>query len=68
LFDKDSPEYDKIIDGKGAFFFWPMEKGTFPIFLYSRMVLFFGFWVFFFNKLKSLAIRRRLERRNSILV
>ncbi|MHA7130049.1 quinol:cytochrome C oxidoreductase [Algoriphagus namhaensis] len=55
LFDKNSPEYDKIIDGKGAFFYWPMEKGTFPIFYIARMVLFFGFWVFFFNKLKSLS-------------
>jgi hypothetical protein len=28
LFDKNDPQYDKIIDGKGAFFFWPMDKGT----------------------------------------
>ncbi len=55
LFDQASPEYDKIIDGKGSFFYWPMEKGTFPIFYIVRMVLFFGFWVFFFNKLKSLS-------------
>ncbi len=55
LFDKASPEYDKIIDGKGAFFYWPMAKGTFPAFFIARMVLFFGFWVFFFNKLKSLS-------------
>lgn len=55
LFDITSPEYDKIIDGKGTFFYWPMEKGTFPIFYVVRMVLFFGFWVFFFNKLKSLS-------------
>jgi len=55
LFDKASPEYDKIIDGKGAFFYWPMEKGTFPVFFIARMFLFFGFWVFFFNKLKSLS-------------
>ncbi|MFC3878758.1 quinol:cytochrome C oxidoreductase [Algoriphagus namhaensis] len=55
LFDPASAEYDKIIDGKGAFFYWPMEKGTFPIFYIVRMVLFFGFWVFFFNKLKSLS-------------
>ncbi|MDG1278403.1 MAG: quinol:cytochrome C oxidoreductase [Algoriphagus sp.] len=55
LFDKASPEYDKIIDGKGAFFYWPMAKGTFPVFYIARMVLFFGFWVFFFNKLKKLS-------------
>lgn len=55
VFDKSSPEYDKIIDGKGSFFYWPMEKGTFPIFYIVRMVLFFGFWVFFFNKLRKLS-------------
>jgi hypothetical protein len=61
LFDKDSPQYDKLIDGKGAFFFWPLAKGTFPIFFIARMVIFFGFWVFFFNKLKSLAFEEDLN-------
>ena len=55
LFDKNDPHYDKIIDGKGAFFFWPMEKGTFPVFYIARMVIFFGFWVFFFNKFKQIS-------------
>lgn len=55
LFDQNHPDYDKIIDGKGAFFFWPLAKGSFPIFFVARMVLFFGFWVFFFNKLRSLS-------------
>ncbi|WP_425637431.1 quinol:cytochrome C oxidoreductase [Algoriphagus yeomjeoni] len=53
LFDKSSPEYDSIIDGKGAFFYWPMAKGTFPVFYIFRMVLFFGFWVFFFKKFQQ---------------
>ncbi|WP_339700765.1 quinol:cytochrome C oxidoreductase [Algoriphagus aquimarinus] len=53
LFDKASPEYDKIIDGKGSFFYWPMAKGTFPVFYIFRMVLFFGFWVFFFKKFQQ---------------
>jgi hypothetical protein len=55
LFDINSPEYDKIIDGKGTFFYWPMAKGTFPVFYILRMVLFFGFWVFFFNKFKKIS-------------
>ncbi|RAI90200.1 quinol:cytochrome C oxidoreductase [Algoriphagus yeomjeoni] len=53
LFDKASPEYDHIIDGKGSFFYWPMAKGTFPVFYIFRMVLFFGFWVFFFKKFQQ---------------
>jgi hypothetical protein len=55
LFDKNDAQYDYIIDGKGAFFYWPMEKGSFPIFFIIRMIAFFGIWVFFFNKLKSLS-------------
>ncbi|UJP66849.1 quinol:cytochrome C oxidoreductase [Mongoliitalea daihaiensis] len=55
LFDKNDPQYDFIIDGKGAFFFWPLEKGTFPVFFLVRMVLFLGIWIFFFNKLKKLS-------------
>lgn len=55
LFDKNDPQYDSIIDGKGAFFYWPMEKGTFPIFYIGRMILFFAFWVFFFNKFKKIS-------------
>ncbi len=55
LFDKNDPQYDKIIDGKGAFFYWPMEKGTFPIFYIVRMVLFFTFWVLFFKKFQKIS-------------
>lgn len=61
VFDKAGAEYDRIIDGKGNFFYWPMEKGTFPIFYIVRMVLFFGFWIFFFNKLKSLSYEEDLQ-------
>ena len=60
LFDKNDPQYDSIIDGKGAFFFWPMEKGTFPIFYIARMIIFFGFWVFFFTKFKKLSAQEDL--------
>ncbi|PZX56000.1 hypothetical protein LV84_02363 [Algoriphagus ratkowskyi] len=60
LFDKASADYDSIIDGKGAFFYWPMAKGTFPIFFVIRMVLFFGFWVFFFKKFQSLTYNEDL--------
>lgn len=61
LFDKNDPQYDRIIDGKGSFFYWPMAKGTFPVFYIVRMVLFFGFWIFFFNKLKNLSYAEDLQ-------
>lgn len=62
--EADAANYDKIIDGKGSFFYWPMEKGSFPIFYIVRMVLFFGFWVFFFQKLKSLSEQEDLNGGN----
>jgi hypothetical protein len=55
LFDKNDPQYDSIIDGKGAFFYWPMEKGTFPIFYVARMIIFFAFWFFFFKKFNQIS-------------
>ncbi|SHM57985.1 hypothetical protein SAMN04488057_102210 [Cyclobacterium lianum] len=61
IFDITDPQYDRIIDGKGNFFYWPMEKGSFPIFYILRMVLFFGFWIFFFNKLKNLSFEEDIK-------
>lgn len=44
--------YDKIIDGKSGYFFWPMESGSFPLFFVLRMVAFFGLWYLFFVWIK----------------
>ncbi|WP_226390560.1 quinol:cytochrome C oxidoreductase [Penaeicola halotolerans] len=65
LYDTTSPEYDKIIDGKKTFFFWPGEAGGFPLFYFLRMVVFFGVWVLFFRKLRSLSIAEDLNGGNS---
>ncbi|MEX2514398.1 MAG: quinol:cytochrome C oxidoreductase, partial [Cyclobacteriaceae bacterium] len=61
IYDLDDPGYDRIIDGKGTFFYWPLEKGTFPVFYIARMVIFFGFWVFFFTKLKNLSYEEDIK-------
>jgi hypothetical protein len=53
LYDTASPDYDKIIDGKGGYFFWPMAKGSFPVFYIARMVVFFGLWYMFFTWIKK---------------
>ncbi len=45
--------YDKIIDGKSGYFFWPMESGGFPLFFVLRMVAFFGLWYLFFIWIKK---------------
>jgi hypothetical protein len=65
LFDPNHAEYDSIIDGKGNYFFWPLAKGSFPIFFIIRLVVFFGLWFFFFNKLRNLSYAEDLTGGNS---
>ncbi|GAB3665543.1 hypothetical protein GCM10028791_41330 [Echinicola sediminis] len=61
IFVKGGDHYDAIIDGKGGFFYWPMAKGSFPIFWVARLVIFFGLWIFFFNKLKNLSLQEDIN-------
>uniref|UniRef100_UPI00404727F0 quinol:cytochrome C oxidoreductase n=1 Tax=Roseivirga sp. TaxID=1964215 RepID=UPI00404727F0 len=56
LYDTASSHYDKLIDGKSGFFFFPLEGGSFPIFFILRMVVFFGVWYWLLSKMKSLSI------------
>ncbi len=53
LYVKGGAGYDKIIDDKGAFFFWPLPDGGFPMFYIFRMVAFFGLWYLFFVWIKK---------------
>lgn len=48
-----NPTFDKIIDGKAPFFFWPLAGGKFPIFFIFRMVLFFGVWYWFLIQIRK---------------
>jgi hypothetical protein len=48
LYDKTGESFDAIINGKKAFFFWPLhDTPGFPIFFVLRMVVFFGLWYLF---------------------
>lgn len=53
VYVNDGPQFDAIIDGKGPFFYWPLESGGFPLFFILRMVLFFGLWYWFFLQIKK---------------
>jgi len=44
---------DALIKGKAGFWYWPMEKGTFPFFYVLRLVGFFGLWYMFFLWIKK---------------
>lgn len=52
---------DAIIKGKAAYFFWPMEGGTFPLFWIGRLVIFFAVWYLLFRKLRNLAFQEDLD-------
>ncbi|WP_422354539.1 quinol:cytochrome C oxidoreductase [Roseivirga pacifica] len=56
LYEVGGAHYDSIIAGKQAYFFWPLEGGSFPIFFILRMVIFFGAWYLLFRKLRSLSL------------
>ncbi|MFZ1808755.1 MAG: quinol:cytochrome C oxidoreductase [Cyclobacteriaceae bacterium] len=45
--------FDAIINGKSAYFFWPLEAGGFPLFYVLRLVVFFGLWYLFFIWIKK---------------
>lgn len=44
---------DHLIQGKAAYWYWPLESGTFPLFYLLRLVLFFALWVMFFRWIKK---------------
>jgi hypothetical protein len=53
LYAEDSGQFDEIINGKGPFFYWPLESGSFPLFYILRMVIFFGLWYWFFLQIRK---------------
>ena len=61
LYDKASPDYDKILDAKSGYFFWLGEPGGFPTFYILRMVLFFGLWYWFFTVIKKKMLAEDVE-------
>jgi len=61
LYDPSSPDYDEIINGKGSFFFWPLDFGGFPAFFILRMVVFFGLWYWLFLIIKKHMLAEDIE-------
>ncbi len=53
LYVKGGEHYDKILDGKRAYFFGPFISGSFPIFYVVRMILFFSLWYYFLIWIKK---------------
>lgn len=53
LYAEGSAGFDRLINEKGPFFYWPLESGSFPLFFILRMLIFFGLWYWFFLKIKG---------------
>lgn len=58
---QEGPEFDKIINKKAPFFFWPLDGGSFPIFFLFRMVLFFAVWYWFFIMIRKNMLAEDLQ-------
>jgi hypothetical protein len=62
LYDTASANFDRIINGKKAFFFWPLDEHPgFPIFWVVRLVIFFGLWYWLFMKMRKLSLQEDID-------
>lgn len=62
LYEVGGAEFDSIINGKKAFFFWPLDDHpSFPIFYVARMVLFFAVWYLLFMAIRKESLKEDLE-------
>jgi len=62
LYVEGSATFDSIINGKKAFFFWPLhETPGFPIFWVVRLVVFFAIWYWLFIKMRALSLREDID-------
>jgi hypothetical protein len=58
---KEGAQFDPLISKKAAYFFFPGEGGTFPIFYIFRMVLFFIMWYVFLLMIRKNMLAEDLE-------
>lgn len=62
LYEIGGAEFDGIINGKKAFFYWPMdEHPSFPVFYVARMVIFFAVWYLLFMAIRKESLKEDLE-------
>ena len=62
LYDPESSSFDRLINGKKAYFFWPLhENPGFPIFYVIRMVFYFVVWYWLFMKIRNYSLKEDIE-------
>jgi hypothetical protein len=58
---QEGEHFDPLINKKAAYFYFPGEAGSFPIFYIFRMVLFFGMWYWFFIMIRKNMLAEDVE-------
>lgn len=62
VYDPASSNFDSIINGKKAYFFWPLDENPgFPIFYIARMIIFFAVWYWLFLKIRKYSLQEDIE-------
>ncbi len=57
LYDTASSHFDAIINGKSAFFYWPLNPSSgVPLFFLLRMVIFFAVWYLLFLRIRKTSL------------
>jgi hypothetical protein len=58
----NAEEFDKVLNAKSPYFFWPMPAGFWlPVFYILRMVLFFSLWYWFYTLIKRKMLAEDIE-------
>jgi len=65
LYAQGTDHFDKIINKKAPFFYWPLGGGTFPLFYIARMIIFFGMWYWFFTRIKKSMLAEDVDNSTS---
>lgn len=62
LYKEGGPHFDKIINAKKAYFFWPLDKNpSFPIFYIVRTLVYFALWIWFFMMIRKQSLAEDLD-------
>ncbi|MDX1903351.1 MAG: quinol:cytochrome C oxidoreductase [Thermonemataceae bacterium] len=57
LYEKGKPTFDKILNAKSAYFFFPLEAGSFPFFWVFRTLLYIGVWYGMYRVIRNMSIK-----------
>lgn len=57
LYAKGTKTFDPILNGKSAYFFAPLEAGSFPLFWLIRLIAYFGIWYTLYTVIRNNSVK-----------